>query len=207
LFVVDLDDRRAFETSTGNVALENDFHTISAPDQPPDAIEKRLSQLEAQIAPALTRVIERGFVGQDEDAQSILFFATLLLVKHPATRKTVNAFIDELMRTKSQMEVGNPKMWEARVKELIADGVFEADTDFESLRKYILANEYTISLSPEAHMDLEFKNAAALVGLVAERHWNFYRAKGLRVGLSGAPTPIVVVVRRAAVARVSSVRK
>jgi hypothetical protein len=177
LFVVDLDDRRSFATSTSNVALENDFHTISVPGQPPDAIEKRLSQFEAQIAPALARVIERGYVGHDEDAKSVLFFVTLLLVKNPATRKAVDGSTEELMKMVSQMEARDPKVWEARVNELIASGVFEADADFEGLRKVILTGKYAISLSPEAHMDREFKHGADLVGLVGKRNWNFCRAK------------------------------
>lgn len=59
LFVVDLPTQKSFTTSTINVALENDFHTTSAPGQPADAVEKAIQQLEAQFAPALARVIDK----------------------------------------------------------------------------------------------------------------------------------------------------
>lgn len=176
LFVVDLNERKTFETSTNNVALENDFHTITVPGQPPDAIEKRLAELEGSIAPALAQVTERGYVGDDDAGHAVLFFATLLLVKNPAMRKTVEGFADEIMRRVTQMTASDPVAWNARVQEMIADGTFNADEDFDGLREAILKGDYTLSLSPEAHMDREFQNATDLMPYVVERHWNFFRA-------------------------------
>jgi hypothetical protein len=177
LFVVDLQEGRSFVTSTANVALENDFHTISAPGQRPDMIERQLSKFEAAVAPALARLIQRASVGEDENAQLVLFFATLLLVKNPGMRGTVSSFVDTLMKRMSQMEAADPEAWNARMRQMVDDGVFPPDSDEEDLRQSILRGDFSIDLSPEAHMTYEFSSAAALVELVARRHWNVYRAK------------------------------
>lgn len=63
LFVVDLPGRKTFTTSPSNVALENDFHTITTPGHEPDTVEKRLSKFESDVAPALARVIESASLG------------------------------------------------------------------------------------------------------------------------------------------------
>lgn len=177
LFVVDLPGQKTFTASPSNVALENDFHTITTPGQETDAVEKQLSKFEAAVAPALARIIANGSLGGGEDAQLVLFFATLLLVKGPSTRSTINEFVNTLMSKIGKIEASDSKMWEGKIRRSIAEGTLPEDTDVEELRQLILSGSFTIGLSPEAHLKTEFENAQPLFErYVLTRRWNILKA-------------------------------
>ncbi len=177
LFVADFPEHKTFTTSPDNVALENDFHTISISGQEPDAVEKRLAQFEADVAPALGRVISCASLANKADAALVLFFATLLLIKGPSNRNVVNDFANQIMQTMGKIQASDQEQFSAKIRRYIDEGTLPANTDIEEVRQYILSGSYTIGLSTEAHLDMEFKNATALFEeFVMNRHWNVLRA-------------------------------
>jgi Protein of unknown function (DUF4238) len=176
LFVVDLRTQKSFTTSPSNVALENDFHRITTPGLPPDAVERRLSQFEADVAPALTRIISSASLSNAGDRNLILFFAILLLVKGPTMRGTLNTFTNTLMQRIGLDRANNPEAFAKRIEQLIAEGEMPPDTNAEELRQQVLRGNYTVGLSTEAHLKLEFEVAESLLPMVAERKWNVYKA-------------------------------
>lgn len=193
IFVVDLERRKSFKTSTVNIALETDFHTVSASGKPTDAVEKQIAQLESVFARSLTRVIDRGYVGDDEDGHNLLYFVTLLFIKNPAMRSSVNEVAEELMKHKAQSDAADDTAWANLMQQLLDEGVFEANTDFEELRKFILGGKYKISLAAETHMDREFQGAGKFFEYMVNRRWDVYRAKSGHFVTSDRP-----VVLRAA---------
>jgi len=176
LFVVDLPTQKSFTASPSNVALEIDFHTITTPGLPPDAVETRLSQFEADVAPALARTINSASLSNAEDRSLILFFALLLLVKSPTMRETLNTFTNTLMQTIGLDRANNPEAFAKRIEQLIAEGEMPPDTNAEQLRQQILSGDYTVGLSTEALLKLEFEVAKSLLPMVAARKWNVYKA-------------------------------
>ena len=178
LFVVDLPTQSSFTTSTINVGLENDFHTISVPGQPADVVEKTIAQLEAQFAPALARVIEKASIQpEDEDSILVLFFLTMLLLKNPGMRSTKNDFIDDLMKRVSKMDAADPRVWAEKIRRSIDEGVLPKDTNADEMRRLILSDAFTFGLSVEAHLHMEFSNAVPLLPYVTSRGWNVLKAK------------------------------
>ncbi len=177
VFVVDLPTQKSFTTSTENVALENDFHTISIEGQEPDAVEKALAKFEGEVAPALTRIIDSASLENREDAGLVLYFATLLLVKAPTGRSRIDDFVNELMSKIGEFDASDPKAWEAKIRRNIQEGVMSEDVDIGELRQLILGHAFTVGLSTEAHLALEFENARPLFEqFVATRRWNVYSA-------------------------------
>lgn len=55
--VIDLRQRKTFETNPKNIAAERDFNRVEIAGHPPDAIEAAFSRFESQLAPALDRII------------------------------------------------------------------------------------------------------------------------------------------------------
>lgn len=58
------------------------------------------------------------------------------------------------------------------------------------MRKAILENEFTISLTTEAHLDLELRLAMQLCPLLAQRGWNVLKAKGNKFITSDRPVAL-----------------
>jgi hypothetical protein len=178
LFTVDLLNQNSFPASTKNVAVEQDFHTVSISGQASDTIEKSLSVFEGNVSLALDRIISTASLNNAEDRNTLLYFATLLFVKNPAARKIINDFSNELMRKTSKMEANDFYGFQEKINSMIERGTMDQDVDIEKLRQIIINGDYTISLSTDAHLQTEFKNALPLfTQCVATRRWNMYLAK------------------------------
>ena len=177
LFTFDIPTRKTFMSRPQNVAFEKDFHTINAPGQPPDIVETELAKLESDVAPALDRVVENLRFASATDREHILFFLTMLLIKSPAMRKTVDDFTNEIMNLVGKMEAQDREVFYAKVRQHIAEGAMPPDTNIERLRQSVLGSDFTIGLSTEAHLHLAFSVLPQLYGeCVAPRHWNILRA-------------------------------
>lgn len=176
LFAVDLIERRNFQPNTTGIALEVDFHTTEADGQPPDIVETALSKFEGDVAPALARTVASASFVSDDDKGLLVFFATLLLVKHPLMRTTWDDVLNKIMQYTSKAQAANPEAWTKNLQQMIVDGDMPPDTDIERLRQSILSDEHDISLSTGAHLETEFNLAKELFPLVAQRKWNVYKA-------------------------------
>lgn len=177
LYTVDLPTQKTLKLRPQNVAFENDFHTINAPGQSPDVVEKELAKLEGDVAPALDRLIENLGFTSGADREHVLFFLTMLLIKSPAMRRTIDKSVHEIMSFIGKTRAQDPAAFAVRLREHIADGTMPADTDIEQLRQNVLSDDLTIGLSTEAHLQLEFSLLPKIYAdLVAPRRWNILRA-------------------------------
>jgi hypothetical protein len=178
LFVVDLPNQESFTTSTINVGLENDFHTISTPGRPADEVEKSIAKLEAQFAPALARVVQKTTIlADDEDSVLVLFFLTMLLIKNPGTRAAQNDFVNDLMNQVSKLDAADSEAWADKIRRSIEAGVLPKDTNAEEMRRLILSDAFRFGLSVDGHLYMEFANAVPLLPYVTSRGWNVLKAK------------------------------
>lgn len=174
LHVTDLRSHKTFTTSPENVAFERDFHAISVPGLAPDAVEKNLSQFEGDVAPAIARMIESGSLSSPDDARHVLYFATILLIKGPANRQSFDSFVNQIMQAIGKSEVSDRDAWKERMRR---EGTIPTDTDLDELADAILSPDYTIGLSTDAHLGLEFETAGEMFSkYVATRKWHVYRA-------------------------------
>jgi hypothetical protein len=97
LYVVDKPLQKLFSTSTVNVAQERDFHRIDVIGYEPNTIEDALAQLEGHVATSLKTILVRGYVGDDEDANTLFYYMALVLVKNPARRSQMNDVVHQAM--------------------------------------------------------------------------------------------------------------
>ena len=94
-FVVDASTRKAFTTSTANIAAERDYNKIEVDGVPADALEKELGHFEGGISPAIKRVRETASFGENgRDREDIINLITLLAVRNPRTRHDMERLSD-----------------------------------------------------------------------------------------------------------------
>ena len=70
LFVIDANSGRTFSTTPANVGHERDFNAIEG--LAPSELEKQLSKVESDIAPALERVIANRSIENRDDWTLVL---------------------------------------------------------------------------------------------------------------------------------------
>jgi len=177
LYVVDLETRRSFTTGTRAIALERHFHTIEVAGQPSDIVERALADFEGSVAAALSHILNRGFLGGDADAQTLLFFATLLLLKNPAVRAKMDDAVNTFMKMVGKAQASNAEAFAEHITEMMADGSMPADTDVDALRGALLEGSHTISMATGGHLQNELENAHDLYPFVVGRNWHFLIAK------------------------------
>jgi hypothetical protein len=190
LYVVNLLDKKSYTTGTTALAVENDFHTIRVDGQPPDAIEKSLARVEGDVKRGLDNILASGSLGNDDDKALLLYYISLLVVKSPFVRPMVDQTADKIMTMVGKSQAANKAAWEAKMMQDKADGIYPEDFDGDAVRKAILENDFTISLTTEAHLDMELKLAMQLCPLLGERGWNILKAKDGKFITSDRPVAL-----------------
>jgi Protein of unknown function (DUF4238) len=146
-FVVDASARKAFTTSTANIAAERDYNKVEAEGIPADALEKALGNFEGVIAPTIKRVRETASFGENgEDREDIINLTTLLAVRNPRTRKDMEELYTELLQAMVAMPFEDPARWDAVVEQLKAAGQWPdgAPVDFEGHKNFVEQNKHKL---------------------------------------------------------------
>jgi hypothetical protein len=81
--VFDARVRKTYPTNIENVAIERDFNRIEVEGHAPDTVEKVMAGFEAELAPALQRVIGIGNMRDQNDRAIILNFMCMLAIRTP----------------------------------------------------------------------------------------------------------------------------
>lgn len=190
LYVVNLLDKKTYTTGTTALAVENDFHTVQVDGQQPDMIEKSLAQIEAAVKGALDSILTSESLTNADDKGLLLYYMSLLLVKSPFVRPIVDQMAEKIMTMIGKVQAADKAAWDTKMAQDKKDGIYPEDFDGEAVRKAILENEFTISLTTEAHLDLELKLAMQLCPLLAQRGWNVLKAKGNKFITSDRPVAL-----------------
>ena len=176
LFVADFRKHKSFTPSPEGVAVELDFNRVDVPGQPIDLVEKELSKFEGAIAAALECIINSDSLSDANDANLLFTFMSMLLIRNPGMRETVGDWINRLQAYIMKADAIDPEHWKETMQAAKADGTIPEDTDIEKIRQLILNDKFTVGLSSEAQLLMEFKNAEACVPYFARRQWNIYKA-------------------------------
>jgi hypothetical protein len=178
LFVVDAKERRAFNTSPANVAVERDFHRVDIEGLPSDAFENALSGFEGELSQALTRIIAARSLRNVNDRALLFNLIGLTAIKNPRLRETMRAAREQTTKTIMSMVTATPERWAAHVRRAKEAGYInkDADDDYERLRDFIDKNEYKIEVPPAAHLATELKIFDKILPLIFGRKWMLFRA-------------------------------
>ncbi|MFQ5961837.1 MAG: DUF4238 domain-containing protein [Candidatus Methylomirabilales bacterium] len=94
---------RAYVSSIRDTAAIRDYHELDSPGfEDPNAVEKRLAQVEAQLAEGLARVVQGG-IPTPETHSSLMQLVALLRVRVPAFKAHIDTFLQNVVRSMGLM--------------------------------------------------------------------------------------------------------
>lgn len=103
IFQIEKRGGRAYVSSIRDTAAIRDYHEVDTVDaEDPAVIEKRLAQVEAQLAEALVRAIQCG-VTTPETHNPLIQLVALLQVRVPAFKAGIEAFLQNVVRSAGLM--------------------------------------------------------------------------------------------------------
>jgi hypothetical protein len=193
LFVTDFKERKQFDTSPENVALQRDFHTLDDPSQPPDVIEKTLAVFESDLGPALRRISETGSLADSSDRELLFFFMALVTVKNPTMRRRISESIGAVQGLTAKMEAADADYWNAKMATAKAEGTIPEDADTDRLRDLILKDGLKFGLTVPGHMYLEFNLVDKILPCFRDRKWTLLRADPGRTAFITSDNPICLL--------------
>jgi hypothetical protein len=90
---------RAYISSIRDTAAIRDYHELDNPGvEDPNAVERRLAQVEAQLAEGLARAIQRG-VATPQTHANLIELVALLRVRVPAFKESIEASLQNVVRS------------------------------------------------------------------------------------------------------------
>jgi len=195
LFVVDLKERRYFETAPANVAAERDFHTIDVEGQAPDALENALSEFETALDQALRRIVAARSIADANDRALVFELICSMATKNPRLRRNFSEFQAHAAKVVMELATSTPELWAAQVRQAQKDGFLapDADVDYVKMRDFVERGEYKIETPTMLHLQVELQTFNKLLPLIADRKWMLFRAPPGSAGFITSDHPMCLM--------------
>lgn len=178
LTTYDFAERKSFKTAPENVALEKDFNTIDIDGHEPDEFEKALAEVESDIGPALTRIVEAKSISNENDKELLLTLIALLHVRNPRFRERRRCFQEAVQKRILDMLFSNRELFASQMKRAQADGfVPEGELpDFEDVKKNYNEKDFKAVIPVVEHLISEVDLFNHVMPLLRERGWVVVKA-------------------------------
>jgi hypothetical protein len=195
LLVIDGKDKRSFHASPRDVAFKKDFHRIEVDGYPPDALEKSFGDFEGKASQALKRIISAKSI-QDLDDQTCLFeLMTLFAIKTPQHREGVRQFHEQIAKRILSLATATSEIWASETRRAKAAGAIgpDADEDYETMRGFVDADQYKVTMPTNVHLALELQSIEAVLACFFRRKWMLLRAPPGQTGFITSDNPVCLM--------------
>jgi hypothetical protein len=172
LFVIDANSGRTFSTTPANVGHERDFNAIEG--LAPGELEKKLSKVESDIAPALERVIANRSIENRDDWTLVLNLIALFAMRNPRWREQVGGFMADISRKIMAIALATPERWASQIEQMQAAGFCregEREVTYEEMKEFIESGEYDIKVARSWQIGMEFKTFEPVLKSMVKRAW------------------------------------
>ncbi len=177
LWVCDFEARRSFLQRPKNVAFEVDFNRFETVAHPPDALEKAFGEFERQVASVIQQIGRTHALPPDVDLSYLVNFITLLAVRHPVMRASMERAQQHGYRVILDMLASDEQLFRSELRRAHQDGfVDSAEFSFDRFRKSVRHGSYKITIPREYHIERELKVFKNLIKDVGSRHWSLITA-------------------------------
>jgi hypothetical protein len=145
LFVVDAKEKRSFTTSTKNIGVEHDFHTVNIEGVAPDAIETKLAKFEGEVAGALARIIAARSIADREDLGKVIELMALFGARNPARRENWRRTEERVLKMMMDLASATPERWASEMRRAKADGFVppDAEPSYEDMRAFVEGDSWS----------------------------------------------------------------
>lgn len=178
LHVVDLAQRKTFDTAPANVCKERDFNTIESDKLAPDELEKALSKIEDWVGQSLTKILSDPARIAWEDWNAILNYMALLATRNPIVRAHVTKKASEDKFKKLSEATNTPENFAAVVASAKAAGYLphDMDIDYATFRAELSPRRYAFEFPPGYFVPGEFDAMDSLLRNLGQRYWRVVKA-------------------------------
>lgn len=172
LVVLDLKNKKRFETTPRNVGGMRDFNRIEIDGVDPEVVEKAQSVFEGKVAAALKKLeADSDFSGETKDV--ILELIGMLAIKSPEMR-------DHL--AKPQIQIANQIMamtfeskdrWESQISQIKRDEreTISVGTTYEKMKDLFEQGIFEVAISKEHQIQMELLGMQQITELLHQRKW------------------------------------
>ena len=174
LSVVDLKQKKYFETDPANVAVERDFNAIEVKGHRIDAFERGSSQFEGDLAESLRRIISNDGVMSGNDRTYLLNLAAMMAIKNPRMRRTMQQHHAEIYEKYIQLITNTEESFsDFHTKTGISNNKITRDDIIAFLEK----KNFTLEFAPGFNLSIELKVFEPVLQMLATRKWSLLRAR------------------------------
>lgn len=179
LTVLDLKNKKKFETIPRNVGGMRDFNRVDIDGVDPEIIEKIQSDFEGNAATALRKLEETSdFSGETKDV--ILELIGMLAIKSPERREHFAQPQIQIANHTMAMIFESKERWESHVAQIkqntgedISDG-----TTFEKMKDLFERGAFQVSVSREHQIYMELSGIRIITELLHQRNWILLKTGG-----------------------------
>jgi len=172
LTVLDLNNKKKFETIPRNVGGMRDFNRVDIDGLDPEIVEKTQSDFEGKAATALKNVEETSdFTGETKDI--ILELIAMLAIKSPEMRDHLAKPQVQIAKSIMAMTYESKERWESqinKIKEDTGEDISDGKT-FEEMKKLFEQGNLEISVSREHQIYIELVGMQKITELLHQRNW------------------------------------
>ncbi|QXH34259.1 DUF4238 domain-containing protein [Pseudomonas muyukensis] len=176
LTVIDLSQKKHFETTPRNVGGVRDFNRIDIEGVDQNIIENSLADFESDAAISLKSVIEgANFTGKEKD--TILTLIGLLAIRSPQMRENMRQFQAEIAERFMSISLATRENWESQIEQVRkSGGALSDNVTYEDMVRFHNEKPYTIEVTREHHIRVEMEMLQPVVSLLMKRDWSLIRA-------------------------------
>lgn len=171
LCVIDIRNKKHFETNTRNVGGIRDFNRIEIEGLPADTLEMDLSHFEGMVATSL-RNVEKNKLFAGEDKENILNLIALLAIRSPEMRENWRQFNEKVCKRVMSLSLATKERWDSQTAQMKEKGYSdEPEVSYEQIKAFHDNDEYTVELKKEAHIQMELTGIEAILPTLFNRKW------------------------------------
>lgn len=174
--VIDLKEKKRFETIPRNVGGIRDFNRIETEGVDPNIIETSLAKFEGEAASALRR-IEEDLAFEGEAKELILNLIAILAIRSPEMREHWRKFQAQIAERIMDLSLATKERWESQIRQMKESGKeVNESVSYEDVKKFHEGKQYTIEVAREHHIHMELVGIEAILPYLDSRDWLLIRS-------------------------------
>jgi hypothetical protein len=175
--VLDLKQKKHFETGTRNIGGVRDFNRINVEGLAPDSLENNLSSFEGQVATALRDIGKYKNLDNKTTYAVMMKLIALISVRHPQVRSNWADTEAQIAKLAMGITLATKERYESTLRKIKKDGEeINEDISYEKVKEFFDRGEYDIIVPNESHIDLEFKGVDSVLPFLFNRGWTLVLA-------------------------------
>ncbi len=172
LNVVDLEEKKYFNTSPDNVAVIRDFNRLSVENTEPDILEKIISKLESKVARVIKNICLTHILPKEEDLEILYNFIALFTCRNPIQRDIINKYISDVSNQMLDKIYESKENWEAYHDEMRKNGYYvDPNANYDELKAMVKSRKLKWKASNNLMFKLDMPSMNAVLHTLQYRKW------------------------------------